>query len=138
MADRVPERVLLDTTALLAHVRGESGATDVQSILESESTEVRIAAVSVAEFARHLTALGMDGDDVQSTVLAYAGLMDEVVAVDTAIATRAWELSCIASERLPLVDSLIAAAAQVCSSTLVHRNHRFDGVPGLSMWELGT
>ena len=73
---------LFDTTALLAHFRNESGATQVQAILDDQDKDVLISAVSVIEFARRLQALGVPLADARTTALEYAGLADMVVPVD--------------------------------------------------------
>jgi predicted nucleic acid-binding protein len=120
---------LFDTTALLAHFRNESGATQVQAILDDQDKDVLISAVSVIEFARRLQALGVPLADARTTALEYAGLADMVVPVDTAIAIRAFELGSACTTRLPLADALIAACAGVHEAILVHRDPHFEGIP---------
>lgn len=124
-------RCLLDTSALLVHFLDEPGAEAVHDSLEESATEILICAVSVAEFARRLVTLGESAADAREHSLAYAGLCDEVVPVDTALATRAFELSHEAAARVPLVDSFIAAAAQLSESTLLHRDAHFTAMPGV-------
>lgn len=116
---------LLDTSALLAHYRNEPGATRVQALLEDEQVEIAMSSVSVAELARRLLDLGADSAAARSTTLEYAGLAATVVPVDTAVAVRAFEIAASAAQRIPLVDSLIAACASVLGATLVHRDPHF-------------
>ena len=52
--------ILLDTSALLAHYRGEPGAARVQELLEDEEVEITISSVSVTELARRIADLGAD------------------------------------------------------------------------------
>jgi predicted nucleic acid-binding protein len=52
----------------------------------------------------------------------YAPLFTEVIPVDEAIAHQAILLRTTAAERLPTIDSLIAATARVRGFTLVHRD----------------
>ncbi len=120
---------LLDTTAMLAHFRNESGANRVQAILDDQKLDVLISAISIAEFARRLEALGASLADSRSRALEYAGLADMVVPIDTAIAIRAFELGSACAGRLPLADALIAACASVHEAVLVHRDSHFDGIP---------
>ncbi len=120
---------LLDTTALLAHYRNESGAGQVQAILDDREQEVLISAISITEFARRLEALGAPLAEARSTALEYAGLADMVVPVDAAIAIRAFELGSASTNRLPLADAMIAACAGVHEAVLVHRDPHFDGIP---------
>lgn len=130
-------RILLDTTALLAHFLDEPGADQVHQFIEGSETEILICAVSVAEFARRLVALGDSVEEARSRALDYAGLCDAVVPVDTVLGTRAFELAAGAAVRVPLVDSLIAAAAQLNDATLVHRDPHFRKIASLRQIEIG-
>ena len=120
---------LLDTSALLAHYRGEAGADQVQEILLDDSEEVYIASPSIAEFARRICSLGAEAADAREASLAYAGLAARVIPVDTAVAMRAFEIALGASSRLPLVDALIAACASNVEAILVHRDEHFEALP---------
>jgi predicted nucleic acid-binding protein len=120
---------LLDTSALLAHYRGEAGADRVQEILLDDSAEVFIASPSIAEFARRIYSLGVDAADAREASLAYAGLAARVIPVDTAVAVRAFEIALGASSRVPLIDALIAACASTAEAILVHRDAHFEALP---------
>jgi predicted nucleic acid-binding protein len=130
-------RILLDTTALLAHFLDEPETDQVHRLIEDSESEILICAVSVAEFARRLVGLGDSIEEARSRALDYAGLCDSVVPVDTALATRAFELAADTPVRLPLVDSLIAAAAQLSNATLVHRDPHFREIAVLRQVEIG-
>ena len=119
---------VLDTSALLAHHRNEQGAARVQVLLEDPEAEIHVAAPSVAEMARRLLALGADVVTARTVALEYAGLATSVLAVDVAVAIRAFELGLASITRLPLVDALIAASASIIGATLVHRDTHFDGL----------
>ncbi len=94
-----------------------------------------ISALSVAEMARRLFALGTDLETARSSALQYAGL-STVTVIDAATSVRAFELGSACETRLPLVNALIAAGAQLSKATLVHRDPHFDGTPaGLIMRE---
>ncbi len=120
---------LLDTSALLVHFRNEAGAARVQSILEDGGAEVLIASPSVAELARRVAGLGAETTEARAVALEYAGLVSQVIAIDTALAIRAFELGSAAAQRLPLVDALIASAASLHEATLVHRDPHFRTIP---------
>ena len=125
----------LDTTPLLPHYLNGVGARRVQEILEEEGSEVSISALSVAEMARRLLTLGTDLETARSTALQYANL-STVTVIDAATSIRAFELGSVCETRLPLVDALIAAGAQLSKATLVHRDPHFNGIPaGLLMRE---
>jgi len=52
-----------------------------------------------------------------------------VVVVDAATARAAFVLGCRTPRRLPLVDALIAAVAQIKGATLVHRDEHLRAIP---------
>jgi len=121
--------LLLDTSAILLHFFGEPGGDRIQELLSDASNEILIASVSVAEFACRLVAMGYDAPEARSRSLAYASLAALIVPVDTAAAVRAFELSSQSRERIPLVDSLIAACASLAEAALVHRDDHFKAIP---------
>jgi len=121
--------LLLDTSAVLLHYFQEPGGDRVQDLLVGEGNRILIASVCITELARRLVALGHGADDARSTSLSYASLAEEVIPIDTAVAVRAFELSSVAGQRLPLVDALIAACASVADATLVNRDAHFRAIP---------
>ncbi|MBA2592782.1 MAG: hypothetical protein H0U97_11205 [Gammaproteobacteria bacterium] len=52
-----------------------------------------------------------------------------MIAVDEAIAWAAFQIGCRTSKRPPLVDALIAAAAQGRGGCLVHRDGHLAAMP---------
>lgn len=128
--------VLLDTTAVLAHYLGEPGAEQVHQLLEDTKTEILMCALSLTEFARRLVALGESAADARERALDYAGLCDTIVPVDTALGIRAFELGTGTSARVPLVDTLIAAAAQLSDASLVHRDNHFRALTTVRQFEI--
>lgn len=121
--------LLLDTSALLIHYFKEMGGDRVQEFIADDANEILIASVSIAEFARRLSVMGYAVDEARSTSLSYASLAEGVIPVDTAAAMRAFELSSLSRERIPLADALIAACASLNSATLVHRDAHFRAIP---------
>lgn len=122
-------RYLLDTSALIAHNRQEPGWPRVQALFEENDSEILACSVSLTEFARRLRDLGATVDEARRTVEDYLELLDEVVPVDEGVAFTAFALGCALEKRLPLVDALIAAAAQERSACLVHRDQHMEPIP---------
>jgi predicted nucleic acid-binding protein len=120
---------LLDTSALLAHFRGENGSDRVQAILDDDTVSVHISALSVAEFARRLMSLGTDAAYARDCAMEYAGLATNVVPVDTAVSVRAFEIGSSCEVRLPLIDAFIAASSSLIGAKLIHRDGHFDRIP---------
>ncbi len=128
----MPGTCLLDTSALLAHYRDEAGAGQVQSIFESDHDDVLVASVSLVEFARRLRDLGVGPEEARVVLQRYLQALTAVVPIDAAVAIQAWELLEVMPSRLPLVDSLIAAAARSRQARLVHRDSHMRAIP--SKW----
>jgi predicted nucleic acid-binding protein len=120
---------LLDTSALLAHYRNEAGAKQVQALFDLDGEELMVASVSLPEFARRLRDLGMGTADIRSVITQYQQAIGTVVAVDAAVAEASFDLICELSSRLPLVDSIIAAAARSRGARLVHRDMHMRAIP---------
>ncbi len=122
-------RVLFDTSALIALFLKESGWQRVLALLQHESVDVLLASVSVTEFARRLHTLHQSAPQIDIFVREMRALITEVVAIDEAIAELAFELYRATPERLPTIDSLIAAAASSHGAVLVHRDAHFKTIP---------
>lgn len=122
-------RYLLDTSALLAHFRQEEGWEAVQSLFETEDALLMIASPSLTEMGRRLLSLGASETDVAETATSYQLLFHEIVPIDTAVALAALVIGQRSVRRLPLVDALIAGAAQARSAILVHRDEHMAGIP---------
>ena len=122
-------RYLLDTSALLAHHRQESGWEAVQALYEADEAEIIMACISLTEFGRRLRDLGAPETVVQETLANYQLLCTEVAPVDAATALAAFVIGCRTPRRLPLVDALIAAVAQAKGAVLVHRDAHMRAIP---------
>lgn len=127
---------LLDTSALLAHHRQESGWEQVQAIFTEDGAEVVIASVTLTEFARRMRELGASETEIRTILADYQMLFSVVVPVDSAVAWAAFELGCRTPERLPLVDALIAAAARLRGACLVHRDEHMAAIPAERVQQL--
>ena len=122
-------RYVLDTSALLAHHRQEAGWPAVQALFEADEAELILVSVSLAEFARRLRELGATEEDAKAVLVSYELLFGGVAPVDAATARAAFVLGCRTPRRLPLVDALIAAVAQIKGATLVHRDEHMRAIP---------
>ena len=91
----------------------------------------------IAEFARRLWALGEDTSQALETALTYLQLFEAVIPVDVPVSIRAFELATTTAERVPLIDTLIAATAQIAEATLVHRDHHFVSLSTVAQLEIG-
>ncbi len=122
-------RYLLDTSALLAHFRHETGWEEVQRIFEDPGAAVFLAAVSLAEFARRLNDLGAPREEIDQIVSDYELLFAAIAPVDARTAKAAYEIVQSTPARLPLIDALIAAVAQELDAILVHRDQHMAAIP---------
>lgn len=59
----------------------------------------------------------------------YRELLEEIVPVDERVAFSAFDIGCEMTERLPLADALIAAAARERGACLVHRDRHMAAIP---------
>lgn len=122
-------RYLFDTSALVAHYRQETGWQAVQHIFEEDEAEIFLSSVSLTEFARRLNDLGATDEDIDLTLTDYEMLFSAIVSIDPSVAKAAYAIGQAAETRLPLIDALIAAAAQRYNATLVHRDRHMTGIP---------
>jgi len=88
-----------------------------------------VASVSLVELARRLRDLGVDPEEARGVVQRYLQAVTAVVPIDTGVALQAWDLLEVMPARLPLVDSLIAAAARSREARLVHRDSHMRAIP---------
>jgi predicted nucleic acid-binding protein len=119
---------LLDTSALLAHHRDEVGSDRVQSLFDQDC-KILISSISLSEFGRRMVALGSSANELEQTLDDYRLLFYGIVSVDEKVALKAFQIGGLCSDRIPLVDSLIAVAASVNEATLVHRDGHFESIP---------
>jgi predicted nucleic acid-binding protein len=122
-------RYLLDTSALLIHYRQETGWEATQDLFRDLESDILIASPTLAEFARRLHTLGADDADIQLVLDQYGLLFTRVLPIHAAIARAAYSIGRQATSRLPLIDALIAAAAQSEGAILVHRDTHMATIP---------
>ena len=117
---------LLDTSAILVHFLDEPGADLVTDILSSGKRNVFLSAPTWAELERRLHELLLNQEDVERVWVSYTQELCGFLPLDEASVRAAIELRRSSSERLPLVDSLIAGCAFANNMILVHRDAHME------------
>ncbi|MDR1144735.1 MAG: PIN domain-containing protein [Verrucomicrobiales bacterium] len=126
---------LFDTSAWLAHFLREPNSQQIQKLLDDDANKILLASVSVTEFSRRISSLRPDGV-AQGMVDNYLALFSAIIPIDGKIASEAFALSEQCPRRLPLVDSLIAAAAKTHGAVLVHRDAHMANIPAKLLKQL--
>lgn len=122
-------RYVFDTSALLAHYRREDGWQSVQAVFDDEDAELILAGVSLSEFARRIYNLGATADEANAVVSNYQLLFQKIAVIDATTAKAAFIITCHTPQRLPLIDALIAAVAQLHHAVLLHRDNHLHAIP---------
>jgi predicted nucleic acid-binding protein len=126
---------LLDTSAWLAHIFDEPGASVVTDLFLDPTAAVGISAVTLLEAHARIKTVGA-GYRYTELVAGYKELLAEIVPADEGVANRAIELRAAASGRIPAMDALIAATAAHHHAILVHRDPHFRSIPGDALQQL--
>jgi len=119
---------LLDSSAWLAHLFAEQGVEQINELFDDPQNEISISALSIPEVYGRLIAIGRE-DHWGSIWEMYTLLFPKVFIVNETIAHQAIVLRDSIPDRLPTVDSLIAATAATHKLTLVHRDSHFVAIP---------
>ena len=120
---------LLDTSAVLAHYFGEAGAEQVSELWRCRTNRIAICALTLPELRTALERIVPDPEEVESAFRLYTDELTVTVPVTRSVAESAMGLRKVATERLPLVDSIIAACAREESAVLVHRDPHLATLP---------
>ena len=120
---------ILDTSALLAHYFDEPGADEVEQIWRSGTARPAVCAITVAEMRSRLEEEIADRAEVSSALSAYLDELTTCVPVDRSVAEAATHIRATASERVPLIDALIAGCARCHDAILVHRDRHMAVIP---------
>ena len=120
---------LLDTSAILAHYRKQSGWEEVNRLLADDSVVPGVCAVTITELGARLKELGVAKADRLQVIQDYLSIADTVLPVTQATAFTALEVRAQSPLRLPTVDALIAAAAKLENAVLVHRDQHMATIP---------
>jgi len=70
-------------------------------LFDDDDAEIFAASISITEFARRLRDLGATPSEARKVVESYRELLDDVVAVDEAVAFTAFHIGCETPQRLP-------------------------------------
>ena len=119
---------LLDSSAWLAHLLGETGAEEVSALFDNPRHAVYISALSIPEVYSRLKSLGQEAHwpEVWQN---YQALFTKILPADEKIAHQTVALKSVVPNRLLTIDGLIAATAIVHNLTLVHRDPHFGNIP---------
>lgn len=120
---------LLDTSALIVLYRNEPGAERVAALFADPAHEILLCALSVAEFGRKLREIGLSSREAGELLDAYLPMFSGIVETDEAVARASLRLIEQVPARLPLADSLIAAAAVTRSACLLHKDKHMVAIP---------
>jgi predicted nucleic acid-binding protein len=120
---------ILDTSAVLAHYFGEPGAERVSELWRHRTNRVAICALTLPELRTALERAVSDAEEVDRAFRLYVDELTVTRPVPRSVAESAIALRKVATERLPLVDSIIAACAKEESAILVHRDPHLAAIP---------
>lgn len=119
---------VLDTSAWLIHVFKEPGSDQITTLFQNEDNRVAISAVSLIEVYSRLKSIDR-ATEFNPTAEQYKYLFHEILPATEEIAFRAVTIRRAATERLPSIDSIIAATAAHHGAILVHRDPQFLSIP---------
>jgi ribonuclease VapC len=122
----VPERYVLDTSAILTLTDQEAGADEVEDILNSaraDACQIEVCSISLMELA-YITLREQGEDDAAQLVALVKSWPIIWMYPDEKIMLQAAKLK--AFHRLSLADALIAAVAKLHDATLVHKDPEFE------------
>ena len=119
---------VLDTSAVLAHYLNEPGAGDVHSLIARYDT-IGFCVISLPELKTRLREILGDPGEVERVFALYADTLTTSLSVTREMADMAIQLRETTRPRLPTVDAVIAACAQIHQATLVHRDPHLTAIP---------
>ena len=110
---------LLDSSAWLAHLFGLPGVEQVNSLFDDPRITVHLSVLSIPEVYARLNSLGQP-EHWEEVWTTYSALFSKVLPVDEAVAHQAVRLRAATPQRLPTIDSLIAATAAIHPVSYTH------------------
>lgn len=117
---------LLDSSGFFAFFFDEPGRKRVEELFCDG--EVGVSVLTSIELWARLKGAGSEGE-FEKEWEDHLPLFDRVVGVDFAHCLKAIELRRAATDRVPTIDSVIAAAAAQHNAVLVHRDPHFSEIP---------
>jgi predicted nucleic acid-binding protein len=126
----VPERYVLDTSAIMAFTDQEDGAVEVERLLDSaRANECRIEVCSISLMELYYIALRERGEDEAARLIALIKAWPITwVYPDEKVLLQAGRLK--AFHRLSVADALIAAVAKLRQATLVPKDPELEALTG--------
>jgi predicted nucleic acid-binding protein len=119
---------LLDSSGFFAFFFNERGRERVESLLSEPAAQVGLSVVTSVELWARLKAEGRP-EVFDQEWAEHLALFDRVIPIDIAVCQLAIKLRGCATDRLPTIDSLIAATAAVHNAVLIHRDPHFMAIP---------
>jgi len=120
---------LLDSSAFFAFFFDEPGWRRVEELFRDPAVEAGLSALTSVELWARLKAEGCE-EVFEQEWHDHLPLFERVLSVDLPLCLKAIELRRAAINRLPTIDSLIAATAAAHNAVLVHRDPHFSSIPG--------
>ncbi len=120
---------LLDTSALLAHYFGESGADEVNNLWREPGNRIGICVLTLPELKMRLRVEVKNAKEVDRVFNLYTKELAVPVIVNRKVALTATILRENIKPRLPLIDAVIAACAKSEKAILVHRDRHMATIP---------
>jgi predicted nucleic acid-binding protein len=119
---------LLDSSAFFAFFFNEPGRERVEELFGDPAVTVGLSVLTSVELWARLKAEGR-AEAFNQEWADHLPLFEQIIPIDLAVCMRAIELRRSATDRLPTIDSLIAATAAASDAVLVHRDPHFKSVP---------
>jgi predicted nucleic acid-binding protein len=119
---------LLDSSAFFAFFFNERGRERVESLIGDPAAQVGLSVVTSVELWARLKAEGR-AEVFDQEWAEHQPLFDRVIPIDLEVCQLAIKLRGCATDRLPTIDSLIAATAAAHNAVLVHRDPHFRAIP---------
>ena len=121
-------KLLLDTSVLVCFYKKEFGWQIALDKIKVAS-EVLLSAISIAEFGRLCMSDGKAIEIAYEALESVMQLVTAVIPVDKTTSITVLEITAKATNRVPMVDAIIAATAIQHGAVLLHRDAHFRSVP---------
>jgi predicted nucleic acid-binding protein len=126
----------LDTSAVLAYVRGEPGQDEVEAtLLDAKSQDELLLVPFIAMMeVEYILLREMEPEDVDRNLARIEALPIDIV--ESSPAWRKLAAYVKARGKVSFADAWVAALALLRDVTLIHKDPEFDAVPGLKALRL--
>ena len=127
---------IFDTSALLTHFFDEAGADIAEELLKSYPSTIGVSVLSLPEFRGRLRIELSDTGEIEYACHRYFNLLFRSIGIDRIVAELVEHIRLSASERIPLIDALIAACAKGSNAVLVHKDPHFTVIPATAVSQI--